>query len=66
MLDSDGFTNWTNNHGVSAYYNSGKVTTGSPDVRLREPGTYYLVLSNAFSTVSTKDVRADLDFRYKQ
>jgi hypothetical protein len=66
VFDSDAFTNWRNNHEVSAYYNSGKMTTGSLDVRLREPGTYYLVLSNTFSTVSTKDVRANLDFRYNQ
>jgi|WetSurMetagenome_2_1015567.scaffolds.fasta_scaffold50446_4 hypothetical protein len=66
VLDSDGFTNWSNNHEVPAYYSSGKVTTGSLDVLLHAPGTYYLVLSNTFSTVTTKDVRANMDFDYKQ
>ena len=66
VLDSDGFTNWSNNHEVPAYYSSGKMTTGSLDVHLREPGTYHLVLSNTFSVVTPQDVHADMDFNYKQ
>ncbi len=66
VLDSDGFTNWSNNHDVSAYYNSGKTTTGTLNVHMREPGTYYLVVSNRFSTVLPRHVQTDMVLNYKQ
>jgi hypothetical protein len=66
VLDGDGFTNWSNNHDVSTYYNSGKTTTGTLNVHLRQPGTYYLVLSNRFSTVLPRHVQTDMVLGYKQ
>jgi hypothetical protein len=55
ILDEDGFENWRNGHRAPTYYNSGRVTVGRFDVRLR-PGKYFLVMSNTFSAVSNKVV----------
>lgn len=55
IVDEDGFENWRNGHQVPTYYNSGRVTVGRFDVRLR-PGKYFLVMSNTFSTFSNKVV----------
>lgn len=63
ITDEDGLMNFKNGHQAKVYYESGKVTADSFDVRL-EPGTYYLVFNNGFSLVSNKAYDADvkLDF----
>src|SRR6266404_1299935 len=56
VLDQDGFTNFSNRHNASTYYNSGGyVTTGSIDLRLAT-GTYYVVFNNARSILTNKVV----------
>jgi hypothetical protein len=55
IFDEDGFENWRNGHRAPTYYNSGRVTVGRFDVRLR-PGKYFLVMNNKFSAVSNKVV----------
>jgi hypothetical protein len=60
ILDEDGFENWRNGHTVNAYYNSGKVTVGTVNTTL-SGGSYYVIFSNSFSSVSNKAVTSNID-----
>lgn len=62
ILDEDGFANWRNGRTVRMFYDSGKVTVGKIDVRLK-PGTYYLVFDNSFSGLSNKTITSDLQIQ---
>jgi hypothetical protein len=65
VTDADGLTNAQNGHSFGSYYNSGgKVTVGTIDIALN-PGTYYLLFSNRFSTFSNKVVHANCGMRYE-
>jgi hypothetical protein len=59
ILDEDGYENWANGHSTETYYNSGRKTVGSFNVRL-SPGKYFLVISNRFSVVTAKAVTLTL------
>jgi hypothetical protein len=66
VMGSEAYTNFCNGHQVNVYYNSGQVTTGTIDVSNLEPGTYHIVFSNQFSSVTTKSVSAQVAFVYLQ
>lgn len=55
ILDQDNFNAYNNGKSSQTYYNSGKVATGSFNIEL-SPGTYYIVMSNTYSSFSTKTV----------
>lgn len=55
ILDQSNFALYQSGQLVSTIYNSGKVASGNIAVNLT-PGTYYIILDNTYSTVSTKDV----------
>ncbi len=55
VLDQNNFQLMTSNQQISAYYDSGKVSSGSFNLTL-PPGQYYIVLSNTYSSFSTKTV----------
>lgn len=55
VFDQNNFAAYKNGQASQAYYISGKVASGSINLKLGA-GTYYLVLDNTYSTVSTKDV----------
>ncbi len=59
ILDEDGLENWKNGHSTPTYYNSGRKTVGTFNVTLNK-GVYYLVISNTFSSVSSKAVTLKL------
>jgi len=61
IFDEDGFAKWRNGRNVRMYYDSGKVTAGKIDVRLK-PGTYYLVFDNSFSGLS-KTITSDIQIQ---
>ena len=63
ILDEDGFENFKNGHRVQTYYNSGRVTVANINVSLSS-GTYYLIFSNTFSSVSNKAVNGNVALRY--
>lgn len=63
MSDTD-YMNWLNGHAYSTYYNSGKVTAGNIDMSLPSGKSYYLVFDNSFSTISNKNVDADIELHY--
>jgi hypothetical protein len=62
IFDEDGFANWQNRRAFRMYYDSGKVTAGKIDVRLK-PGTYYLVFDNSFSGLSNKAITSDIQIQ---
>ncbi len=52
--------NWLNGHEGSVTYASEKTTAGTVNVKVGEPGDYLLAFSNVFSTLSAKNVQADM------
>ncbi len=60
VLTESDYSNWKNNHTVRPIYNSGQVTAADVRARLPESGTYYVVLSNVFSTFTPKTVEGTL------
>lgn len=53
ILNDDNFRNWSNRHqarGIS----SGNVVVWTPNATIRGPAVYHVVVSNAFSLVSSK------------
>src|SRR2546427_9414942 len=65
VMDQTNYVNWQNDHQANAYYDSGQVTTGTVSANLPGGGTYYLVYSNAFSTVSSKNVQTTANLYYR-
>lgn len=55
VLDQNNFQRMSANQQASAYYNSGKVSSGSFNLTL-PPGQYDIILSNTYSSFSTKTV----------
>ena len=55
VVDSTGFRQFQSGGSPYTYYNSGKVALGTLNIGLSS-GQYYLILSNAYSTISTKNV----------
>jgi LEA14-like dessication related protein len=55
VLDPTSFRQFQSGISTQTYYNSGKTSSGTINIGL-PPGQYYLVLSNTYSLVSTKNV----------
>ena len=64
VMDQTNFANWQNRNQFSSYYDSGQVTTGTVHASLPASGTYDLVYSNRFSTVSSKNVQTTVYLYY--
>ena len=62
ILDNDQMTNWMNHHATSTWFNSGKITVGSINVRLN-PGTYHLIFDNTFSAISSKAITSNVQIQ---
>lgn len=58
VFDADGFINWRNNNSAKTVFNGGQATATTISARLPGPGTYHLVLNNAFSLLTPKTVQA--------
>ena len=56
FLDEQQFNLYEREQTASAYYNSGKVESDVFEVTVN-PGTYYIVLDNTYSSFSTKNVQ---------
>ncbi|AHB14138.1 hypothetical protein [Dehalococcoides mccartyi] len=65
ILDSTDYVNWANGHFVTPCYDSGKLTTHSFMLNLTA-GTYYLVLDNTFSFISSKQVKIDAGMEWQE
>ena len=59
FTESD-FLNWKNGHDTHPLFTSGRVTAADLDVPIEQSGTYYVVLSNTFSTLTPKTVEGHL------
>lgn len=55
VMDQSSFSQYSSGSSASTYYNSGKVSSASFHISLGS-GTYYIVLSNTYSMLSTKTV----------
>ncbi len=57
LFDGNGMTNWKNGTHPTTYYSSGRVSAATVDADIQGNGPkYHLVVSNAFSVVSSKTV----------
>jgi len=56
IVDENNFREFEKGNDASTYYNSNKVESGNFDVTL-SAGKYYIVMSNEYSTFSTKTVQ---------
>ncbi|MFC1864458.1 glycine betaine ABC transporter substrate-binding protein [Chloroflexota bacterium] len=66
ILSDIDFTNWKNFHEVKdGVYQSDKITKTQIGLKIKDPGSYHLALSNRFSEFSFKDVRAKVYLYYK-
>lgn len=61
IMDSSGFRQFQSGISANTYYNSGKVASGTLNIGLSS-GQYYLILSNAYSTISTKNVSVQVSY----
>lgn len=59
VLDVDGFTNFQYNRGFGTVYAARRTAAVTLDVPLPGTGTFYLVLSNRFSTFTGKKVHVE-------
>jgi hypothetical protein len=61
LLSEDDYLNWSTHHEYQSIWQSGEVTVHSISQRVRAPGIYHLVVSNAFSLLATKVVTISAD-----
>lgn len=61
IMDSSGYSQFQAGNSASTYYNSDKVSSGTFNVGLSS-GQYYLVLSNTYSSFSTKTVNISASY----
>jgi len=57
VMTSDQFTNWQNDHQAQVFFSTGRETVIPLGVKMTGSGTYKLVVSNAFSMVTTKVIQ---------
>ncbi|MGI0074901.1 MAG: hypothetical protein ACREA5_03040, partial [Nitrosotalea sp.] len=61
LFDQNNFATFKNDNSAQTDYNSGKVSSGNLNVEI-SPGTYYVVMSNTYSSFSTKTVSLQASF----
>jgi hypothetical protein len=64
IMDSTAYINWQNGHSVSIIYDSGRLTTANFNIPLAAGTTYYIVYSNQFSILSSKNVYSAVRLTY--
>jgi ketosteroid isomerase-like protein len=57
IVDDENFANWTAGRAARAYGTSGRVTSASINAPIPGPGSYHLVISNAFQVGVAKTVQ---------
>jgi hypothetical protein len=65
VMDQTNYVNWQNGNQATSYYDSGQVTTGTISANLPGGGTCYLVYSNTFSSVASKNVQTTANVYYQ-
>jgi hypothetical protein len=65
IADEMNYVNWINGHEAQVvWHTQGQQTVGNFELVLK-PGTYYLAVSNKFSTISDKNVALEVDLSYQ-
>lgn len=62
VVDEDGFANFTSRQGFRSFYSSGKVVSGQMNLNLA-PGSYYIIFSNTFSFLTSKNVSTNISLQ---
>ena len=57
LLDDDNFRNWSANAQSRVYWQSGRVVVANLNAVVAGPGTFHLVVSNVWSTLTSKTVQ---------
>jgi hypothetical protein len=65
VLTESGYLNWKEHLAMMPIYKSGLVTAADVSVQLPGTGTYYVVLSNPFSTSTPSTVEGDLTLAWR-
>lgn len=60
IFDDDNYRNWSAGAQATAYWQSGRVVVASVAAALPGPGTFHLVISNAWSIATDKTVQAQV------
>ncbi|MGD0329788.1 MAG: zinc ribbon domain-containing protein, partial [Nitrososphaeria archaeon] len=60
IMNSDQYNNWYNGTTTSSYYDSGQITSANISVLLPAGQSYYLILDNSFSSISSKTVSGEI------
>lgn len=63
VLTASDLENWKREHDTHPLYSSGRVIQADLNVPIKEAGTYYLVISNAFSVVTAKTAKGNIVLR---
>jgi len=66
VVDDVNFINWQNSTTTTALYFKERVTTDRFSLSIRQPGTYYFILSNRFSILTDKTVDGTVTLEYKE
>jgi hypothetical protein len=64
ILSRAEYVNWQNHHPVSAYYSSGKLTSGIIEADLPSGQAYYILYDNSFSVLTSKNVSTQVSLAY--
>ena len=57
IVDDEAYANWTAGRAARAYGTTGRVTTANLNAPIPGPGSYHLVISNAFEASVAKMVQ---------
>ena len=66
VVDRIGYKNFSNGNNFRALYSARRTTTDRFSISLDRADTYYFLLSNHFSILTSKTVDARLELRYKE
>ena len=66
VVDRIGYKNFSNGNNFRALYSARRTTTDRFSISLDRADTYYFLLSNDFSILTSKTVDARLELRYEE
>ncbi|MGD0329659.1 MAG: emp24/gp25L/p24 family protein [Nitrososphaeria archaeon] len=66
IMNTTQYDNWYNGNTTSVYYDSGRVTTSKISLKLPAGQSYYLILDNNFSSISSKMVSGEIILTFTQ
>jgi hypothetical protein len=64
VADADNFENWRNGQPARVLYSTDRTTVGTINVRVSQPGNYYLGFNNQFSLITDKTITSNVTLEY--